>query len=123
MQLEVGSCRRGGIVDVYVWLQCSYDPQKDTVDSLSTLSILVSYPRLAPNKFQHSLSAVALGFYLRGVEDIVNGHGTRYSITRLSAWPIQCSYLIYRVLELPSARQLTAWLPRTVRKQGARKHC
>jgi hypothetical protein len=69
-------------------------PLKATPDSLSTLSIFVSYRRLAP-KFQHSLSAVTLGFYLCGVEHTVNGHG-RYSITRLSAWPIQCSYLIFR---------------------------
>ncbi len=60
-----GSCRLRGTAYVYVWLECTYDPQKANLDSLHTLSWIISYWRLALI-FQHSLSAVTRGIYLGG---------------------------------------------------------
>ncbi len=66
LQLEVGSCRLGGILCVYVWLEYSYDPAEGHPGhSLRTLSWFVSYRRFA-SKFQYSLSAVILDIYLGG---------------------------------------------------------
>ncbi len=56
-----------GILYVYVWLECFYDPQKATLDSLHTLRD--SYPidrRLSP-KFQFSPFAVTLSICLCGM--------------------------------------------------------
>jgi hypothetical protein len=51
-------------------------PQKDTLDSLYTLSEYVSY-RLLTTKFQHSLSAVTLGIYLSIFTDTFKARGIK----------------------------------------------
>ncbi len=51
-------------------LKCSYDPPEGHPGQLvNTFVGFVSYQRLGP-KFQHSLSAVTLGFYLGSPVDV-----------------------------------------------------
>ncbi len=89
LQLSVGSCRLGGLYNMFI------DPQKATLDSLRTLLWFVSYRRLAL-KFQHSLPAVSLGICICDCMLLACYHTSNF------IWGLRCWVEL-----LPAA---TAWI-------------